>query len=467
MPGYIITGVRGEGKTLASVGKIKEYALRGRPIATNLDLYLDKFLPPDNEAIIYRLPDKPRLEDLEILPPAYDVDYKAEDMNGLLVLDELGTWLNARSWNDKTRLPMLNWLFLSRKLHWDIILLAQDYEMIDAQVRNTLCDYWVQSSRLDRQKIPYLAGIIEFFGFNAFLPRIHRYFVFYGFSAQNKPVEVWQFSGKEFYDGYNTNQRFLDGTEVIGGSLVDMRATYTYLPASYLSGQKSLNNLSETYQAKLSQIHSLFNIKVETMPVKKNVGSNPKLKAYILIAFLVCFLAYKFTLGGGYSFGSSITKPVQASPVQASASPVQASPVPPVPLRASASPVQASPVPASLPTKPAIEKINFIDDLLSHSQPRLFWIVEDKAHFAGAVGFYQSEQLVESFTLKELHALGVAFLRTAYGFDLLYQGKTYLVPFSLSKTKSRTIESVTDSASTSECQIKTTMTDEDIKKCTS
>jgi len=55
-------------------------------------------------------------------------------MNGLLVLDELGTWLNSRNWNTKNRLEILNWLFLSRKDHWDLILLAQDYEMIDAQV---------------------------------------------------------------------------------------------------------------------------------------------------------------------------------------------------------------------------------------------------------------------------------------------------------------------------------------------
>jgi len=43
--------------------------------------------------------------------------------------------LNARNWNAKDRLKMLNWLFLSRKDHWDVILLAQDFEMIDAQVR--------------------------------------------------------------------------------------------------------------------------------------------------------------------------------------------------------------------------------------------------------------------------------------------------------------------------------------------
>lgn len=161
MPGWIIQGVRGEGKTLCAVAKIREYMLRGRPVATNLDLYLEKFLPTDNNVISYRLPDHPRLEDFQILPPAYDPKYKGEDMNGLLVLDELGTWLNSRNWNAKNRLEMLNWLFLSRKDHWDLILLAQDYEMIDAQVRTTLCDYLVQASRLDRQKIPYLVLLCQ------------------------------------------------------------------------------------------------------------------------------------------------------------------------------------------------------------------------------------------------------------------------------------------------------------------
>jgi len=51
MPGWIIQGVRGEGKSLAAVGKIKQYMMRGRPVATNLDLYLEKFLPADNATI--------------------------------------------------------------------------------------------------------------------------------------------------------------------------------------------------------------------------------------------------------------------------------------------------------------------------------------------------------------------------------------------------------------------------------
>jgi hypothetical protein len=186
MAGWLIQGVRGEGKSLCAVGRIRDYLLKGRPVATNLNIFLDKLVPDSNESIVYRLPDKPRIEDFELLPPAYDLDYKDEDKNGLLVLDELGTWLNTRTCRDRDRMAVLNWLFLSRKLHWDIIILAQDADQIDKQARTTLCDYLVQSSRLDRQKIPYLAPILEFLLISSYMPRIHIYDVYYVFSTVGK-----------------------------------------------------------------------------------------------------------------------------------------------------------------------------------------------------------------------------------------------------------------------------------------
>jgi hypothetical protein len=81
MPGWIIQGVRGEGKSLAAVGKIKEYMLQGRMVATSLNLNLEHLLPSDNTTMAFRLPDHPRLEDFLILPPAYDPKYKGEDKN--------------------------------------------------------------------------------------------------------------------------------------------------------------------------------------------------------------------------------------------------------------------------------------------------------------------------------------------------------------------------------------------------
>jgi hypothetical protein len=431
MPGWIIQGVRGEGKSLAAVGMIKEYLLRGRPVATNLDLYLENFLPMDNSALCYRLPDHPRLEDFEMLPPAYDLSYKAEDMNGLLVLDELGTWLNSRSWNDKTRLKLLNWLFLSRKLHWDLILLAQDFAMIDSQVQSTLCDYLVQASRLDRQKIPYIAPLLELVGFNSFMPRIHRYHVFYGLSTAQPPIETWTFTGKEFYDGYDTNQRFRDGLEFVGSGLVDMRATYTYLPASYLTGYVHVKRLADQLDALKVRIN--FKGDKEFMAIRKNHNSSlaPKIKVILLSLALVGFLIWRYGLRD-----SSAPSVVGHAPVAVSV---------PVPVQQPAtlqqqmdasSPSHAVQSSASPPVQPplgnvkpvALETESFIDYLINRYRPRLsvsaFSV--DKG-FLGDIDFYDNYVLVERYPINHLHALGVVLIHKPYGADMVYKGKSYIV----------------------------------------
>jgi hypothetical protein len=416
MPGWIIQGVRGEGKSLAAVGKIKEYMLRGRPVATNLNLFLDKFLPEDTKTLAYRLPDHPRLEDFQMLPPAYDPKYKAEDKNGLLVLDELGTWLNARNWNDKKRLEMLNWLFLSRKDHWDLILLAQDFEMIDSQVRTTLCDYLVQASRLDRQKIPYLAPALKFLGFNSFMPRVHRYHVFYGLSQQTPPVETWSYTGKDFYDGYDTNQKFLNGQEALNGTLIDMRATYSYIPANYLTRHVFIQRLHK----KIEQLKNLKPIKTETegeKVAKKGVGSEANyLKIGLLIFGLVGFVAWRY-MSGGLSIPVPSVNASSAVPAAASL------PVSSVPVSAP-EPVKA----VQVVTPAAMETVNFMDYLLNNFRPHLsVSAFSPDTGFYGDIDFYDHGVLVERYPISTLHSLGVSLIHRPYGADLVYKGRAFIV----------------------------------------
>jgi hypothetical protein len=412
MPGWIIQGVRSEGKSLCAVGKIKEYMLRGRPVATNLTLFLDKFLPEENDVISYRLPDHPRLEDFLLLPPAFDPKYKSEDMNGLLVLDELGTWLNSRNWNDKKRLEMLNWLFLSRKDHWDLILLAQDHEMIDAQVRTTLCDYLVQASRLDRQKIPYLAPILGALGLNQFMPRVHRYHVFYGLSTAQPPVDTWSYTGKDFYDGYDTNQKFLNGQEALNGTLIDMRATYTNLPANYLTRFVFVERL----QRQIEELRKLPTISPIESMAKKNISKETSyLKIGLLCLALLSFIGWRFMNGG-------LSLPVKTNPA-------------PVALNV---PVE-KPKPVSDTnsdeTKPvdsdqyvAKQTKDIIAFLLKTYRPRLSTTAySPEIGLVGNVDFYNNFELVESFKIKELHALGVVLLRQPYGVDLMFDGKKFIV----------------------------------------
>lgn len=134
---YCITGKPGAGKSLFACAEVQRYIRRGSPVAVNYDLYLEHW--PRKRADmrnVYRLPPKPTARDLDALPSGnetYD-----EEKNGILVLDECGTFFNSRSWNDKDRKAVIDWLLHSRKKGWDVYLLVQDIQLLDKQGREAL-----------------------------------------------------------------------------------------------------------------------------------------------------------------------------------------------------------------------------------------------------------------------------------------------------------------------------------------
>lgn len=206
MASFIVTGKLGAGKTLVTVGRIFEYLAQGRRVATNLDLSLEKYLRPSSKKSVVRVPDKPSLFDLESLGSGND-SYD-EEKNGLLVLDELGTWFNSRAWQDKTRSGLIDWFLHARKHGWDTMLIVQDIAMIDAQLRGSMAEHLVVCRRLDRMKIPYVGGLIKSLGFKGTLPKIHRAKVHYGESEADLVADTWTYRGKHLYPAYNTKQVF-------------------------------------------------------------------------------------------------------------------------------------------------------------------------------------------------------------------------------------------------------------------
>ena len=97
---YVITGKLGSGKSLSVIYRIFEGLNQGKRIATNLDLYPENICKPNvREIEVTRLPDKPRVIDLEALGTGDNkpIDEYNEDGFGLLVLDELASWLNSPS----------------------------------------------------------------------------------------------------------------------------------------------------------------------------------------------------------------------------------------------------------------------------------------------------------------------------------------------------------------------------------
>lgn len=219
MADYLVTGKKGNGKSLIVVSRIRDAILKGKKIATNLDLHLVPMLGPFlRHAQVIRLPDRPSIDDLECIGRGRADGPYNEDANGLLVLDELATWMNSRTFADKGRAAVLDWLAHSRKLGWDTYLLTQHPNQIDKQVREALCEYLVVCRRMDKMKVA---------GFK--LPKLHVAFVRYGMERDSLVAERWMYRGTDLYSSYDTDQVF---------RAVSDHGPYCLLPPYHQAGWK-------------------------------------------------------------------------------------------------------------------------------------------------------------------------------------------------------------------------------------
>ena len=219
MPVYLVQGKLGTGKSKFCVWMAKQAMYLGRRVAGNLDIHVEK-LSPAKPGRYVRVPDKPTAFDLDALghgnPDSYD-----ESNNGVLILDELGTWLNSRSFQDKGRAELLDWLIHARKKGWDVYLIVQNVVMIDKQVRESLVEYTCNCLRMDKVKIPvigwllFLAGdaLNAVFGTQRFrkwgyLPFFHLVVARIGEGANSVVADRWTYIGRELHEAYDTRQIF-------------------------------------------------------------------------------------------------------------------------------------------------------------------------------------------------------------------------------------------------------------------
>lgn len=207
MPLYIVTGKLGSGKTLSMVGRMGEYLRTGRPVATNIDIDLRQLCSSRPKATLTRLPDKPTAEDFAALGQVHAT--AREELNGALVLDECGTWLNTRQWGDKGRQAIIDWLLHSRKLGWDVFLIVQNLTLVDKQIRDALAEYVVICRRLDRLKIPFLANVVKYLSLGLLsgrMPKVHVATVFYGVGVAAMKADRWVYRGTNLYAAYQSVQ---------------------------------------------------------------------------------------------------------------------------------------------------------------------------------------------------------------------------------------------------------------------
>lgn len=227
---YFVTGKLGSGKSLVSVGKIRDYLAAGRRVATNLDIWPEAMFTNSKQSIT-RLPDKPRVQDMNELGNGYESENPRdndESRYGLIVLDECGTWLNSREWNDKGRRQLIDWFLHARKKRWDIIFLIQDIEACDGQIVRALGEHVVICRRMDKYRVPFI---------KLRLPRFHVASVYYGRPDRANFVERWVYRGSDMFNAYDTRQIFNDGVEFLDSGPVDMRASYSVLSAWHLKGR--------------------------------------------------------------------------------------------------------------------------------------------------------------------------------------------------------------------------------------
>jgi len=207
MPVYIVTGKLGSGKTLSMVGRMRDYARAGKPVATNIDLDVRALLDSPPRAPIYRLPDRPGIDALEALGSVHDT--AREELNGCLVLDECGTWLNSRTWGDKGRAAVIDWLLHSRKLGWDVFLIVQNITLLDKQIRDSMAEYVVTCRRLDRIQIPLVGRFLSFITagmVKGLMPQVHLALVRYGIGPGSIHAQTWTYRGRDLYAAYQSVQ---------------------------------------------------------------------------------------------------------------------------------------------------------------------------------------------------------------------------------------------------------------------
>lgn len=215
---YSVEGKLGTGKTKFCVWRAQLALREGRAVASNVDLFLEHLVPERSQATYLRIPDKPKAADLDAIghgnPDSYD-----EEKNGILILDELGSWLNSRAFQDKDRLPVIDWLIHARKRGWDVYLIVQDVQMIDRQVREALVEYQCKCMRLDKVKVPGVGWLLAMFSPRlGYLPRMHYVTARVGMGTSAIVAERWHYRGDDLHKAYDTRQIFAaseDGTYTV------------------------------------------------------------------------------------------------------------------------------------------------------------------------------------------------------------------------------------------------------------
>lgn len=189
---HIVVGALGGGKSLRTISIAEWFITRGRRVATNINLRLETLAHSDYyPSQVLRVPDKPSIEVLRHLGEGS----KKKGEYGLLLLDELGIWMNSRTFGDNDRLAIIRFLIEARKRRWIVIFIAQKVQMIDKQARQLGAT--IHTCRSTK----------NIFALRA-LPKIHFATVTNNLNVKAGGTDFYR--AQRLYRSYDTEQRFCD-----------------------------------------------------------------------------------------------------------------------------------------------------------------------------------------------------------------------------------------------------------------
>lgn len=135
----IITGSLGGGKSALAVEMIMEHLSLGGTVVTNIEVYPEKLAEwMRDEFGLVMDPDRLRVLDRASIRDFHDLAVRGnEERTVLMVLDEAALDLNAREWKTLPQ-ELFNFVVLCRKLIIDLVLVAQDANDVDKQLRQKM-----------------------------------------------------------------------------------------------------------------------------------------------------------------------------------------------------------------------------------------------------------------------------------------------------------------------------------------
>lgn len=142
---YLIEGPPGNGKSAYGARAIARALAKRRPVVTNIEPRSDfADFVASKTAGVSRSKRRRRAGEIARsmhYSPDPDDLFRVRlrgrgEGRGLAVLDEAASWLNARSWSDANRGDSNDWFRKHRHRGFDVLLLVQDKDMLDKQVRS-------------------------------------------------------------------------------------------------------------------------------------------------------------------------------------------------------------------------------------------------------------------------------------------------------------------------------------------